>query len=141
MVELATTEDEIRECYPVMAELRPHIDSAEKFVAQVHRQRELGFQLAFIREGNSVVAVAGYRIGEALAWGKYLYVYDLVTSAKSRSRGHGKQLLDWLADVARKNHCEQLHLDSGVQRFDAHRFYLRERMDITSHHFARKLGS
>jgi hypothetical protein len=27
-------------------------------------------------------------------------------------------------------------LDSGVQRFGAHRFYLRRRMDITSHHFA-----
>jgi hypothetical protein len=27
-------------------------------------------------------------------------------------------------------------LDSGVQRFGAHRFYLRRRMNITSHHFA-----
>jgi hypothetical protein len=29
-----------------------------------------------------------------------------------------------------------LDLDSGVTRFDAHRFYLRERMHIQSHHFA-----
>jgi hypothetical protein len=32
-----------------------------------------------------------------------------------------------------------LHLDSGVQRFAAHRFYLARRMDITCHHFALKL--
>lgn len=25
----------------------------------------------------------------------------------------------------------------GVQRYDTHRFYLRERMSITSHHFTR----
>jgi len=28
-----------------------------------------------------------------------------------------------------------LDLDSGTQRTDAHRFYLRERMSITSLHF------
>ena len=139
MVEIATTDDELRECYPVIVELRPHIDTVEKFIAQVHRQRELGFQLAYIRDETRVRAVAGYRIDEALAWGKFMYVYDLVTSALCRSHGYGKELLDWLADVARQHQCGQLHLDSGVQRFDAHRFYLRERMDITSHHFAKKL--
>jgi hypothetical protein len=29
-----------------------------------------------------------------------------------------------------------LHLDSGVRRFDAHRFYLNKRMNISSHHFS-----
>jgi hypothetical protein len=32
--------------------------------------------------------------------------------------------------------CRQLELDSGVQRFGAHRFYLREGFDISSHHFS-----
>ncbi|MGX1791676.1 hypothetical protein ACWIDW_01820 [Microbacterium sp. NPDC055312] len=36
--------------------------------------------------------------------------------------------------------CRQLDLDSGVQRFDAHRFYLRERMNIDAHHFSQYLG-
>lgn len=31
--------------------------------------------------------------------------------------------------------CTVLDLDSGVQRFDAHRFYTREKMNITAHHF------
>jgi hypothetical protein len=31
-------------------------------------------------------------------------------------------------------------LDSGTRRTDAHRFYLRERMDITAFHFTKKLG-
>ncbi|MGZ5001726.1 MAG: GNAT family N-acetyltransferase, partial [Chthoniobacterales bacterium] len=30
-------------------------------------------------------------------------------------------------------------LDSGVQRFDAHRFYLMKRMKISSHHFSLEL--
>jgi hypothetical protein len=40
---------------------------------------------------------------------------------------------------AKARNCDQLHLDSGVQRFGAHRFYLASRMDIIAHHFTMKL--
>jgi hypothetical protein len=33
-----------------------------------------------------------------------------------------------------------LDLDSGVQRGDAHRFYMRTGLTITSFHFARRIG-
>jgi hypothetical protein len=61
---------------------------------------------------------------------------DLVTDTESRSGGHGRALFDWVVERAREAGCEQFHLDSGVQRFDAHRFYLARRMSITCHHFA-----
>jgi hypothetical protein len=54
-------------------------------------------------------------------------------------RGHGRALFEWLLHHAKTQGCEQLHLDSGVQRFDAHRFYLGRGMAITAHHFAVKL--
>lgn len=80
-------------------------------------------------------AVAGYRYLESLISGKFLYVDDLVTRAADRSRGFGKQILEWLISEARAHGCENLELDSGVQRFDAHRFYLTNRMNIASYHF------
>ena len=133
---LAESEEQIRGCFPVMAELRPHVVERE-FVERVRRQqREGGYQLAFVEESGTVRAVAGYRIAEFLAWGRTLYVDDLVTASAERSRGHGQALFDWLVARAKSNGCAQLHLDSGVQRFDAHRFYLRHRMSITSHHFS-----
>ncbi len=66
-------------------------------------------------------------------------VDDLVTDAAARSHGYGAALFDWLVAEARRLDCRQLSLDSGVQRFDAHRFYLRKRMSITAHHFTLKL--
>jgi hypothetical protein len=45
----------------------------------------------------------------------------------------------FLVEAARENGCAELHLESGVQRFGAHRFYLANRMDITCHHFGMKL--
>ena len=137
---LAETDDQITRCYPVMAELRPHIAEGA-FVPQVRRQMDDdGYELAYVETGDGVRAVAGYRFGECLAWGSFLYVDDLVTMASARSAGHGGALLDWLFERARVRHCDELHLDSGVQRFAAHRFYLRKRMDITSHHFAIRLA-
>ena len=134
-VQLAETDAEILLCFPVIAELRPHLIEAQ-FVERVRRQqRESGFQLAFVEDGG-VKSVAGFRIAEFLAWGKILYVDDLISTAAQRSKGHGKLLLDWLVARARAAGCAQFHLDSGVQRFEAHRFYLRERMIISAHHFS-----
>jgi GNAT superfamily N-acetyltransferase len=95
--------------------------------------------LAYLIDGDDVVAVTGFRLLENLAWEKFLYVDDLVTDDARRSCGHGERLLAWLIDLARVSGCDQVHLDSGVQRFDAHRFYLRHRFRITSHHFAMTL--
>ena len=40
------------------------------------------------------------------------------------------RLVDWLVEYARAEGCDELHLNSRVQRFDAHRFYLNKRMSI-----------
>lgn len=83
-----------------------------------------------------MVAVAGFRLGDNLAWGHFLYIDDLVTRAKYRSNGYGKGLLDWLREYAKQEGCQQLHLDSGLQRKDAHRFYEREGLKSEGFHFA-----
>jgi GNAT superfamily N-acetyltransferase len=132
----ALTVDEIRRCYPVMHELRPHLAEAA-FVEQVQRQQaSAGYALVFLEVDHAITALAGYRIAECLAWGRYLYVDDLVTAARRRSQGDGRRLFAWLVAQARATACAQLHLDSGVQRFGAHRFYLQQRLDLTCHHFS-----
>lgn len=135
VIRLAESNADIAACYPVLRELRPHL-SASSFVARVQELQEFGYALASLREADSVVAVAGFRLSANLAWGRFLYVDDLVTLDAHRSRGAGAALLSWLARYAADRGCEQLHLDSGVQRGDAHRFYRREGLQVTSYHFA-----
>ncbi len=134
LVRIAVSDEEIRNCFTVMKELRTELIEAG-FVAQVRRIEADGFQLAYVEDAGAVKAVAGFRITENLVNGKFMYVDDLVTDSRARSRGYGQLLMDWLAEHARANGCRALTLDSGVQRFDAHRFYLRNRMVISSHHF------
>jgi GNAT superfamily N-acetyltransferase len=138
-IAIADTVEDIRRCFPVMRELRTHITDAEDFVERVQRQRKQGYQLAFVESEGQVCAVAGYRFLESLFSGKNLYVDDLVTRDSDRSRGFGGELLDWLIKQAREKGCENFELDSGVQRFDAHRFYFTKRISISSYHFRIKI--
>lgn len=137
-IQIAQSDAEISRCFAVMSQLRPNL-VADEFVERVRRQQREGYQLAFLEDGGEVKAVAGFRLMEMLSRGRFMYVDDLVTNADDRSKGHGDALFDWLADYARAALCEAMNLDSGVQRFGAHRFYLRKRMNIVAHHFSLKL--
>lgn len=138
-ISLARTSEQIGRCCSVMRELRPHIEAID-FAARVLNQQKEGYQLAFLEQDGVVRSVAGFRIFNLLFSGRTLYIDDLVTHDSDRSRGFGAALFDWLIEHARKQGCEHLTLDSGVQRFAAHRFYLNRGMDITSHHFQLKLA-
>ncbi|HTL50655.1 MAG TPA: GNAT family N-acetyltransferase [Steroidobacteraceae bacterium] len=138
MVETAETDETILACYDVMAQLRPHVARGD-FLATVRSMQEDGLRLACIRESGRVVAVAGYRVSTNLFCGKHLYVDDLVTDDSERSKGHGKELLAWLRQLAVEQDCDVFHLDSGVQRKRAHAFYEREGMELASYHFSVRL--
>jgi GNAT superfamily N-acetyltransferase len=139
-IQIATTDTDIIACYPVMQELRPHLEE-EEFLARVRGLQNAGYRLAYVQQPEGVVAVAGFWIRDNLAWGRFMYVDDLVTLASHRSQGIGTGLLAWLRDYAKQAGCQQLHLDSGTQRKDAHRFYEREGVAIFGYHFAENLAS
>lgn len=138
MIQLATTDQEALRCAATLKELRPQLDEAG-FAALFQALRRDGYQLAFLTRDDEVCCVAGFRIASNLYLGKYLYVDDLITKSTHRSQGCGAAMLDWLRQHARQQQCQALHLDSGVQRYGAHRFYLTQGFDITSHHFEQRL--
>lgn len=137
-IEFATADADIAKCFPVVVQLRPHLTETA-FVEQVKRQQKSGYHLVYLEE-NGVKAIAGFRILEMLANGRFLYVDDLVSDDSERSKGYGKSLMNWLTDYARSQNCISLQLDSGTHRTRAHRFYFRQGMAITSFHFSLKLN-
>lgn len=135
-IQIASTDADIAACHPVMAELRPHL-SADQFVSLVrHLESVAGLKLAFLALDGDIKSVAGFRISEWLAGGRYLEIEDLVTKATDRSHGHGAALFNWLKALAAESGCRQLRLVSNVTRKDAHRFYQREGMTLNAHYFS-----
>lgn len=140
-ISLAESDSDIARCFAVMVQLRPKLVESE-FVGRVRAMRSQTYQLAFAADLQGVVrSVAGFRQMDMLFSGRTVYVDDLVTDAASRSHGYGDQLFDWLVAKAKAEGYAEFSLDSGTQRVDAHRFYLRKRMKISSFHFSLPLTS
>lgn len=135
----AITDDEIEKCFDVMSELRTNLQKDE-FLATVRHMEKEGYKIAFIEDKGNVVATAGYRIYTNLFMGKHLYVDDLVTSETVRSKGYGEEMVKWLREEAIKANCNFYHLDSGVHRGEAHKFYFKQGFTIASYHFSEQLN-
>lgn len=126
---------------PVLRELRPHL--TRDLFHEVYEEgygQGLRFTAAF-DDGSACLGVAGWRVIVNTSTLRTLYVDDLVTTANARSTGVGSALLSHLEKRAREQRCHAVSLDSGTQRTDAHRFYLRERMNIVAFHFLKPLNA
>jgi GNAT superfamily N-acetyltransferase len=139
LVELDPSDPTLAEVLPVLRELRPHLD-LESFRRIYHEGWSQGLRFtAVFDDDDRCVAVAGWRVIATTSSVRKLYVDDLVTTSEARSAGHGRVLLDQLAHIAATNGCNDLDLDSGTHRIDAHRFYFREGLVISAFHFRREI--
>ncbi len=120
--------------FGVFTHLRPHLDLAT-FTKQVRAQRAEGYQIAVVEREAEIAA--GFRAATFLAWGKVLYIDDLITHPEKKRLELGTALLDWLIAEAHRQQCDAMHLDSGFARHDAHRLYLNKGFKISSHHLSR----
>lgn len=121
----AETDADVAACFLVMQQLRPHLSKPEELIARVAIQRQQGYRLLALRDGDRPVALAGYRLLDNLIHGRFLYVDDLVTDAGERGHGHGERLIDALRETGRREQCAQLMLDTALSNVFAQRFYFR----------------
>ncbi|MET3576732.1 GNAT family N-acetyltransferase [Bhargavaea ullalensis] len=117
------TDKEILEAFPVMNQLRTHLDE-ETYLGLVTEamQRDMYRLFALYDQGN-LVAVTGFKPMITLYYGRFVWVCDLVTDETRRSTGYGEKLLSYVHDWAENNGYQSVALSSGLQRTDAHRFY------------------
>jgi GNAT superfamily N-acetyltransferase len=133
------TYDEITKSFDTFLELRPTLSDTQSFAQQILNQQKDGYEIIAIIEGEEIVACIGFRMMTMLAWGKILYIDDLITKGKWQGRGYGKILLEHITKIAKGNQCNQIHLDTGYIRHNAHRFYLNQGFEFHCHHVALKL--
>lgn len=126
------TEEEIKDCYKVLHQIRDDLSEVD-FLNTITKQIKNGYKVAYVIENNQVICVA------KLSWGKYIYIEDFVTEKGTKSCDAAKALWDFIRISALQQECDSIHLDSLVQRHEAHKFYLNQDMKIDSHHFSLNL--
>jgi GNAT superfamily N-acetyltransferase len=129
--------DWLRKAEAVHRQLRTALPPG--YQAKMKRVFADGARMCVAVDGGDVAGVALYRMYENTFAGKQLYVDDLVIDERRRSKGFGRALLGYLEQKARSQGFDNLSLDSGTQRTQAHKFYFREGMVVTSFHFGKRL--
>ena len=135
----ADTEAQLRACWPVMRELRPHLDSAEDMLARMARMRGQSYRVLAVWRGEEVLALAGYRMEENLVYGRFLYIDDLVTRESARGQQWGERLIHETTRIAEDAGCARLVLDTALANALAQRFYFRQGLLTGAMRFAKVL--
>ena len=139
-IKTAKSDEEILNCWEAMHLLRPAL-AQESFIEQIRSMNKEGYQLISLTDDGQVVSVAGYRIFSMLYCGKQLYIDDLSTLENCRGKGYASALLKHIYNIAKKESCISVQLDSGPNRTTAHKLYFKEDFTISAYHFNKKIGS
>ena len=128
----------LRSAEAVHRQLRPHLPS--DYAARMRQEFAGGAEMVVALVDGNVAGITVFRILEKTHSGRDLYCDDLVTDEKRRSTGVGRALMQYMEGICRERACDTFSLDSGAQRQQAHKFYFREGMTITSFHFDKKIS-
>jgi ribosomal protein S18 acetylase RimI-like enzyme len=88
---------------------------------------------------DKMVAIAGYWLARMLYCGRYLQVSNLIVDENFRSLGFGKKLLKELENIATKENCQKIVLDSYTENKQSHSLYYGENFYIRGLHFMKDL--
>lgn len=122
------SQKEILEAFPVMNQLRTHLDEKAYLDLVTEAKEKDMYRLFALYNRGEIVAVTGFKPMITLYYGRFVWVCDLVTNKNKRSKGYGEKLLAYVHEWAKENAYESVALSSGLQRTDAYRFY-EEKMD------------
>ncbi len=132
---------DLERCYPVIKELRQQLSYEDYFSIYEEAHAADGYELVAIEDNSEILAVMGYRFLSDYVRGKHIYIDDLVTTEKIRSKGLGAELLKFAEDVARTSGCRSLRLCTGVENERGVNFYDRNGWIKRAFAYTKKLKS
>ncbi len=136
---VATSAEDLRRCYPVIRELRSGLNLEDFLGIYDIAHIKDNYEIIAFEENDQILAVMGYRILYDLVHGKHLYIDDLVTTTSARSRGLGKELLQYAEKKAAELGCKGLRLCTGVDNERAAKFYESNDWKLRALAFKKKL--
>ncbi|GAB3071276.1 GNAT family N-acetyltransferase [Salinicoccus sesuvii] len=117
------TEEEIRLAFPVMHQLRTHLNEPD-YVELIKEAKDTdNYVMYALFNNNRIAAVVGFKPMITLYYGRFVWVCDLVTDVDLRSKGYGEKLLRFVHEWAKQNGYTSVALSSGLSREAAHSFY------------------
>ena len=132
------TEKNIPEILPLVSELNPNTNS---YILE-ERLKEM-FKMSYLcfgaYKGNILIAVCGAWVTVRLYSGKQVELDNFVIKPEYRSKGIGKELMQFIYSWAIENECNTCELNTYIENYGSHKFYINENFQILGYHFLKKL--
>jgi GNAT superfamily N-acetyltransferase len=102
-----------------------------------HMSEYPDYQLLVAEDGGAVVGTAVLAILPGFAHGTspFAVVEYVVVDEKYRSRGIGRQIMEFVKSLAKEAGCYKIMLTSDNRRERAHRFYRSQGFEASAHGF------
>jgi GNAT superfamily N-acetyltransferase len=120
--------DEIKDSYLLLKEIRDN-QTLDDFCTMFYFMKDEDYKMIGLYENSELITVSNIKLDFNSAYGKYIYIYDLVTKPEKRSQGYGKKMIKYISSLAISFDCENLVLNSLIDKVEAHRFYKRENFE------------
>jgi ribosomal protein S18 acetylase RimI-like enzyme len=133
-----TTLPDMLEQHALIQQLNPAMEAAQ-YKQLLSQMLPNGYRMVAIFKDEKCLGLSGFWINTKLYSGKYLEIDNFIVDAACRSQELGKQLSDWMHQLAINENCQTIMLDAYTSNNAAHRFYFREGFHIKSYHFYKSL--
>lgn len=111
-IQLALSDEAVLRCKNILTSIYPHVPQEdETFLFSIRKLQVEGYTLAYIEKEGKAASLVGFRVGENLAWGKYIFIDELATAQEHRHKGLASALIDWLVDYGKTKKCSKIFLD------------------------------
>jgi GNAT superfamily N-acetyltransferase len=136
----ADSPDDWSRAFGIMKELRPHLTDTEAFCTQSRLHEENYRLTAACNAEGAILSLAGSRAQTNTLYERFIYLDDLVVTARLQRRGIGAELRDKVREIGRHAYCAHFVLDTGLHMPLAQPFYFRNGLLAQGMHLVESLA-
>jgi GNAT superfamily N-acetyltransferase len=134
-----TTKEQMLTTYKLVNELYKNITFGD-FAIKITEMIDFhNYKMVAGYHQKELVVVSGYWLALMFYCGKYLQLSNFITSQNQRSKGFGKQILQYLQEKAIALHCNKIVLDSYIENKKSHSLYYKQGFYVRGLHFMKDL--
>ena len=129
----------INDIIPLVQQLTSH-----KFPNDILKERFAdmvteNYECAVIYDNDKLIGVSGLWYCTRHYAGKSVELDHVFIDEDYRSKGIGKQFLDWIYNYVKAKGVTTAELNTYVQNYPSHKFYYNEGFEILGYHFLKTL--
>jgi GNAT superfamily N-acetyltransferase len=124
---------------PLVYELNDGKVSKAILKSRFDEMKNQNYECAVIYKDNTIIGVSGLWFCTRHYIGKSVELDHVFIRPEHRKKGLGKQFMDWIYIYVKEKGCNAMELNTYVQNYPSHKFYLNLGFEILGYHFLKQL--